>query len=298
MLVCDSMSETRTYLRLAAFATGLAGVFALAALAGARIDPSVDEGGADHAEEAGTMNAHGTTATAPGLAVEGSGYRLVPERTSLEAGLPARYAFRIVDASGETVPDFDLEHERRMHLIVVRRDLTGFQHLHPRQLEDGSWVAELELADGGAYRAYADFATGGESLTLATDLFAAGAFEPRTMPGPKSGADAGDGYRVTVDSPTAAAGAVSPVEFTVTRYGRELDSVEPYLGADGHLVALREHDLAFLHTHPEGEPGGPGPIRFEVRYPTPGRYRLFLQFKHGGEVRTAAFTQVAEHGDG
>jgi hypothetical protein len=70
-----------------------------------------------------------------------------------------------------------------------------------------------------------------------------------------------------------------------------VDAVEPYLGADGHLVALREHDQAFLHTHPEGEPGGPGPIEFGVEYPTAGRYRLFLQFKHAGEVHTAEFTQ-------
>jgi hypothetical protein len=112
---------------------------------------------------------------------------------------------------------------------------------------------------------------------------------------------------VTIDSPTPAGGGTTPVRFTVTRDGRKLGSVEPYLGAGGHLVALREHDQAFLHTHPEGEPGGSGPISFGVEYPTPGRYRLFLQFKHRGEVRTAAFTQEvttsadggeAEHGDG
>ena len=28
--------------------------------------------------------------------------------------------------------------------------------------------------------------------------------------------------------------------------------MEPYLGAKGHLVALREGDLAYLHIHPEG----------------------------------------------
>ena len=65
--------------------------------------------------------------------------------------------------------------------------------------------------------------------------------------------------------------------------------MEPYLGADGHLVALREGDLAFLHAHPE-ESDEPGVIRFEASLPSPGRYRLFLQFKHRGEVRTVAHT--------
>ena len=60
---------------------------------------------------------------------------------------------------------------------------------------------------------------------------------------------------------------------------------EPYLGAGGHLVALREGDMAFLHVHPIGDDP-----RFEVDFPTPGRYRLFLQFQHEGRVHTAAFT--------
>ena len=54
-------------------------------------------------------------------------------------------AFRIVDEAGETVTDFDTEHERRMHLIVVRRDLSGFQHVHPEQLADGSWRVRSTL---------------------------------------------------------------------------------------------------------------------------------------------------------
>ncbi len=60
-----------------------------------------------------------------------------------------------------------------------------------------------------------------------------------------------------------------------------------YLGAKGHLVALREGDLAFLHVHPDANR-----LRFEATFPTPGRYRLFLQFKTtDGRVHTAAFTR-------
>ncbi|HSI79632.1 MAG TPA: hypothetical protein VK919_03170 [Solirubrobacterales bacterium] len=281
--------------RIGGFAIGLVALFALAALAGAKVDPSVDEQSSTHPEEPVGMNEH-TTSTAtqaspPGLAVAAGGYRLVPERTRLEPGAGERLRFRIVDSAGEVVDEFDLEHERRMHLILVRRDFAGFQHLHPEQREDGSWVANADLRAGGVYRAFADFSTAGTSLTLATDIFVAGAFEPQPLPAPAATDAIGDGYEVSIDSATPASGAVTPVRFTVNRNGREIDSVEPYLGADGHLVALREHDQAFLHTHPEGEPGGPGPIAFGVEYPTAGRYRLFLQFRHRGEVRTAAFTQ-------
>ena len=61
---------------------------------------------------------------------------------------------------------------------------------------------------------------------------------------------------------------------------------EPYLGAGGHLVALREGDLAFLHVHP-GDHG----VAFDTTFETAGRYRMFLQFKHEGRVQTAAFTR-------
>jgi hypothetical protein len=120
-------------------------------------------------------------------------------------------------------------------------------------------------------------------VTLGGDVTVGGRFEPAPLPPVEHSADTGDGYEVEL------AGDGADVVFTVTRDGREVADVEPYLGADGHLVALREGDLAFLHTHPAGEPGGP--IEFGVEYPSPGRYRLFLQFKHDGEVRTAAFTR-------
>ena len=291
--------------RSAAVGAGLAVLFAAAALAGAEIDPDVDESSAAHEEGDAGMTATamrttgadhgegGASAVLPGLAAAQDGYRLVPEATAAPARDDAVYRFRIVDDAGDTVRSFDEEHERRMHLIAVGRDFTAFQHLHPEQHADGSWSARMDLRRPGAYRVFADFATDGRSLTLAADLLVAGDYRPAPLPEPSRRADAGDGYEVELASAEPRSGAAALVEFTVSRDGRELDGVEPYLGADGHLVALREHDQAFLHTHPEGEAGGSGPIAFQIEYPTAGRYRLYLQFKHRGEVRTAAFTQAA-----
>lgn len=72
-------------------------------------------------------------------------------------------------------------------------------------------------------------------------------------------------------------------------------NLEPHLGAFGHLVALRQGDLAYLHVHPEGQPGdgrtAPGPqVRFGAEFPSAGAYRLYLDFRHDGVVRTAEFT--------
>ncbi len=114
-----------------------------------------------------------------------------------------------------------------------------------------------------------------------------GETEIRGLPAPSEVARTDSGYRVALDG-EAHAGEASELTFEVTRGGEPVD-VDPYLGADGHLVALRESDLAYLHTHPEGSATGEG-IRFAADFPSEGAYRLFLQFKHRGEVRTAEFT--------
>jgi hypothetical protein len=147
----------------------------------------------------------------------------------------------------------------------------------------------LRFADSGVYRVYADFtAHGSPKTTLATDVFVAGDFEPQAIPAPTTRVSV-EGYDVVLKG-SPKAGAEGDLEFTVSRAGKPVDA-QPYLGADGHLVALREGDLAYLHVHPGGKPGGGGPISFMTEYPSAGRYRLFLQFKHNNKIHTAAFTQ-------
>jgi len=87
----------------------------------------------------------------------------------------------------------------------------------------------------------------------------------------------------------ARADAESDLAFDVTRDGRAV-KLEPYLGARGHLVALRSTDLAYLHVHPTQIAARTGQVAFATRFPSAGRYRLYLQFKHAGRVRTAEFT--------
>ena len=127
-------------------------------------------------------------------------------------------------------------------------------------------------------------------MTLATDLFVAGPFRPAPLPAPAPSTRT-TGYRAELTAADVAAGGTRRASTTRSAATDDpLDGVEPYLGADGHLVALREGDLAFLHVHPE-ESDTPGTIRFAATFPSAGRYRLFLQFKHDGRVHTVAFTQ-------
>jgi hypothetical protein len=102
-----------------------------------------------------------------------------------------------------------------------------------------------------------------------------------------------DGYTVSIDGDLVA-GSPSDLTMGVTREGESVTALEPYLGAFGHLVALRDGDLAYLHVHADGdepqvgETAGPE-ITFMAEAPTPGRYLLYLDFQIDGQVRTAPF---------
>jgi hypothetical protein len=283
--------------RVVLFAGVVVLAFAGAALAGSAIDPDVDrekESSAHSAdgEEGKEMKSHSTAQQdeVKGLAQSEGGLRLVVDDDHVAT--ERRLSFRIVDGAGDTVRDFDVEHDRRMHLIVVRRDLSGFQHLHPKQTADGGWEVPLRLADAGTYRVFADFSTGGKGHTLGVDMNIDGPFEARGLPEPASTVVTDTGYEVRL------AEKGDETRFTVFKDGSRVRDIEPYLGARGHLVALREGDLAFLHVHPESEAAEGSDIRFAVEYPSEGRYRLFLQFKIDGRVHTAAFTREVGEANG
>jgi hypothetical protein len=266
--------------RLAVFAAALAAVFGMAALAGAMVGPEPKE----RAKEAHGEDAMGMHAPA-GLSIEQDGYRLAIEDTTFRANGASMLRFRVLDADGRPVREFEEEHGARLHLIVVRRDLTGYQHLHPRLAPDGTWSIALNLPQPGSYRIFADFHAEGNDLTLGADLFVPGRFAPRPLPPPGTSAST-DGYEVELTEHEP-----GTLHFKVTRDGREVTDLQPYLGARGHLVALREGDLAYLHVHPEEGPEPGAGISFGAEIPSAGRYRLYLQFRHGGAVHTAELTR-------
>lgn len=192
----------------------------------------------------------GTAAATTRRAVWRSPRLATPSPRRTPPGTPAEFAFALIGSDGEPVTAFDVEHDKRLHLIVVRRDATGFQHLHPELGTDGVWRTPLTLPTGGVYRAFADFVpTGGQPLTLGADLFAPGDFTP-AQPAPSRVAQV-DGYQVTLDGDLTG-GEASQLIASVSRAGAPVTDLEPYLGAFGHLVALRGHDLAYLHVHPSG----------------------------------------------
>lgn len=230
-----------------------------------------------------------------GLAQTEDGYRIGAVSAPGSANEPGTLSFVISGPDGDAVTDFTEAHEKKLHLIVARSDGAHFHHAHPTMDAAGTWSVPWQWDAPGSYRAFADFipTATGAGLTLSTTVEVAAetpgelALHPAT---PRTETCVG-GYDVTVS------GSITPnhgseLQFTVSRAGEPVTALEPYLGAFGHLVALRDGDLAYLHVHPHGDAPQPGAtsgprITFEITAPTPGRYLLFLDFQVAGEVFTA-----------
>lgn len=292
-----------TGLKITAFAAALAATFGTAYGVGEAIDPVVAEPAPPKHEqrhEPPSAEAHG----AGGLQVSEGGYTLELETPRVAAGHRADLRFTVRDDRGRAVTEYRREHDKELHLIIASRDLLTYRHLHPTRAADGTWSTSAELPRAGGYRVFADFTPareGAENLTLGADLAASGSYRPQELP-PAADVARVDGYEVELDG-SLRPGRASELRLSVSRDGKPVTDLQPYLGAYGHLVALRSGDLAHLHVHPHGEPGDgttePGPgVSFTAGAPSGGRYRLFLDFKHDGVVRTAAFTvEAGERGE-
>lgn len=245
-----------------------------------------------HTHASGGASAQAAVGAAVGgLSLSSGGLTLVPTRTDFEAGRRQRLAFRIAGAGGAPVTTYLTVHEKLLHLVVIRRDLTGFQHLHPTMAADGTWGIDLTLAEPGIYRMIADFTAivGGQQIaaTLGGDLTVAGNYRPRALPAPAQ-AVATEGFTVTYAG-TPSTESTQPIMVGVAGADGGPARLEPYLGTFGHLVVMRQGDLAYVHVHPEAQLVD-GKVKFWVAMPSTGTYRLFFDFQVAGKVHTAAWT--------
>jgi hypothetical protein len=270
--------------RLGAYGLVLVGLFASAYAVGELlpghqhgVDASVHTHGSSTGDTMAGMSGGGSGLDTLALSSSVAGYRLVLDHhdaTSL--------AFHL-ERDGRPVTRFTEQHDALLHLLLVRRDLTGFQHVHPTMASDGTWTAEVDLAEPGAWRVVADaWPTDTDAgIALGADVLVPGDAPVAELPPADDPANTmvsvdglmfmRDGLHVTV-SPT--------------------DGLAPYLGQPAHLVAFRQGDLAYTHLHPTGDTLGD--LTFANALPGAGTYRLYLQVLHDGRVVTAEFTVAVD----
>jgi hypothetical protein len=237
-----------------------------------------------------------------------------PTANQISLNEPATIKYRIKNDQGDIVTDFAIAHEKVMHFIVVRKDLTQFQHLHPDfNQETGEFRVPVTFSAPGPYRFFADFTPETDNplqlpVTVSSDLTVGDGtdFQPQEVtPDTKNEVSVPPDYHVTYTLPSELR-SQTPVTYSlVVEKDNQTVTLENYLGARGHSVVLKEETIDYIHTHAgeqgdameHGEhgahampPAQENKIDFSTTFPDAGIYRIFTQFQHQGNVLTTAYT--------
>jgi len=209
------------------------------------------------------------------------------------AGKPTTLKLMIHGADGKMVNNFEVVHEQKIHLIVVRDGLDQFAHIHPEVDAAGNATVSYSFPTGGNYRLYADHKpTGMEQTTTTTQMKVSGDIPTvPSLPPNVPGETEGDGLRAKVAVEGASAGGEGTITFDLTdAAGEPVVDLQPYMGAMGHLVVLSSDGKQYVHAHPaESQPGKANRVVFQAHFMKPGLYKAWGQFRRMDTVRVVPF---------
>ncbi|PZE19549.1 Cu(2+)-exporting ATPase [Paenibacillus xerothermodurans] len=210
-----------------------------------------------------------------------------------EAGKETIVRINIQEEAGQPVDKFDIEHEKLLHLIVVSKDLSYFNHIHPEYKGKGEFVITNNFPSGGEYKLIADYVPSNGSKTTKTDWIKVAGASAAAIPvtSDQSHSKIVDGIQVTLQNDHPEAGKDFELNFQLTDADTKepITDLEQYLGAIGHVVVLSEDTEEYLHVHPVDEKAT-GPVaEFMTKFPSPGTYKIWGQFQREGKVFTVPF---------
>ncbi len=229
--------------------------------------------------------------------VAGSGktyeMKFVPTPTQVTAGQPTTLAFTPGEAGKAPAPvPLDVVHEKKIHLIIVSKDLGQFYHEHPTYTAAGDYKVQYTFPKGGDYVLFQDYTPTGaghqlgrQPLTVKGAAYAPAKFKNDNMQWEK------DGYQATLAfDKDLKVGQLLGMKITITKNGQPVTNLANYLGALGHVVVISEDTQSYLHVHPNDQADKGPVIGFNTNFEKPGLYRVFLQFNHAGTIHTGDFT--------
>jgi hypothetical protein len=256
--------------------------------------------------------------------------------STLVAGKPQVLTIQVRSAKGKAIKQFDIQHEKLMHLILVRNDLSYFTHLHAESISKGKLQVTANLPVDGQYTAFADYVPKGAQQQVSIQTLSVGkdkdkdkasaSITPLT-PDVTLSKSVGDlKVSLLLNPKTIKPGQETAVTLDMKdAAGKPVADLQPYLGAMGHLVVIKQSPVLtaanYLHAHPKemagmsnvsemhGEKSStdtensmdmehskqsntstPGQVAFETTFPESGVYKLWGQFQRNGKVITADFT--------
>jgi hypothetical protein len=282
------------------------------------------------------QHSDGHSNNSKGKKVKANQVTIAPAK-NLVAGKPQVLTVQVRSAEGKAIEKFDIQHEKLMHLILVRNDLSSFTHLHAESVSKGKLQFTANLPVDGQYTAFADYVPKGATQQVSTQTLSVGkdkatASATPLTPDATLSKSVGDlKVSLLVDPKTIKPGQETAITLDIKdAAGQPVKDLQPYLGAMGHLIIIRQSPVLtaanYLHAHPKehegmdgmsnmsGMPGEkssmamehsmdkerskqskkatatPGQVNFETTFPESGVYKLWGQFQRNGKVITADFT--------
>jgi hypothetical protein len=179
----------------------------------------------------------------------------------------------IIDLEGNPVDNLELNHEKLLHLIIVDEHLDQYYHLHPDQVDEGIFETTKQLSPG-VYKAFVDIKPADLDYVVSPIILEIGETKDSHS---HASLEVDQTLTKTVNNQTATLTtteleAGKTVTFTFDLPGA---TVEPYLGAMGHVVILDEAGENFIHVHPRNDKD----TIFESTFSEPGIYKLWAEFK-------------------
>ncbi|MCR5890768.1 hypothetical protein LRS06_23870 [Hymenobacter sp. J193] len=219
--------------------------------------------------------------------------KLVPTPTQVTAGQPTTLAFTPRETGNESAPvPLAVVHEKKIHLIIVSKDLGQFYHEHPEYTAAGDYKVQYTFPKGGDYVLFQDYTPTGsghqlgrQPLTVKGTAYAPVKFKNDDMQWEK------DGYQATLSfDKDLKVGQLLGMKINISKGGQPVTDLDNYLGALGHVVVISEDTQNYLHVHPNDQADKGPNIGFNTNFEKPGLYRVFLQFNHAGKIHTGDFT--------
>jgi len=212
---------------------------------------------------------------------------------TIPADQPLTIDIRAYDpVSGSQVRDFEIVHEKRFHLFLLSSDLEYFAHEHPVLMAGGLFRHRTRLPKPGVYKVFGDFYPVNGSPQLVPRIISTQGFRtpidetfahPPSDLAPKKGVNLEARLALDPQEPIPAKKTLLFVELNPA------GGLERYLGAWAHMLIESNDLIDTIHSHPTFADGGPK-MQFDIFFPRPSIYRIWIQFQRLGQVNTVAFT--------
>ncbi|WP_236582271.1 hypothetical protein [Sphingobacterium spiritivorum] len=215
----------------------------------------------------------------------------------IEADKPAFFVLSITE-DGINVP-LEVVHTMKMHLLVVNEELTWFDHIHPEKQADGTYYVAETFPSAGKYIFFIDYKPVGLPASVSMKLVGVqGRRLHQVVEQKPKLVTTVEGYTITLlNGEKFKTNTAMSLQFSIEKEGRMLTEkdMEPYLGANAHIVMISQIDKDFLHIHPMSDDRFPIYAKTDIK--KSGLYRMWVQFKIEGKVHTADFTVLSSEGD-